>query len=296
MIRILSYGGGVQSEAIARMSLDGALPKLDHIIFADTGAEWPETYETAERLEMGCHNHGVKFHRVKCYFERSTGSIIEDMLRDTPTNRWSMPPVYIADTPGQPTGQTKRQCTGDFKKSPIERCIKQEVLGLSERAHWPKEPAYELWLGISWDESQRMKASQRPAELIYHPLIEEPQASPIGSYALRKRPLHRSDAAAWLHANGYVVPVKSACAICPYASRRRWRTLARNHPHEFELACAVDDNMRRVSSFKGVPYLHRDGIPLRDIDLREPDQITGQGSLIDDDVDFSDECAGMCGT
>lgn len=36
MIRILAYGGGIQSEAIARMSLDGDLPRLDHIIFADT--------------------------------------------------------------------------------------------------------------------------------------------------------------------------------------------------------------------------------------------------------------------
>lgn len=45
MIRVLNLGGGVQSVCIARMSLDGELPPLDHMLFADTGAEWPETYE-----------------------------------------------------------------------------------------------------------------------------------------------------------------------------------------------------------------------------------------------------------
>ena len=63
-MRILSYGGGVQSEAVVRMSFDGELPELDHIIFADTGAEWPETYEAADRIEKACHNRGVSFHRV----------------------------------------------------------------------------------------------------------------------------------------------------------------------------------------------------------------------------------------
>lgn len=35
-LRVLSYGGGTQSAALALMSAAGDLPKLDAVVFADT--------------------------------------------------------------------------------------------------------------------------------------------------------------------------------------------------------------------------------------------------------------------
>lgn len=49
-LRVLSLGGGTQSCALALMSAQGDLPKLDHIVFADTQGELPETYEYIDYL------------------------------------------------------------------------------------------------------------------------------------------------------------------------------------------------------------------------------------------------------
>lgn len=39
MINVLSLVAGVQSTTVALMSIEGALPRLDHAVFADTGWE-----------------------------------------------------------------------------------------------------------------------------------------------------------------------------------------------------------------------------------------------------------------
>ena len=43
MMRVVSYGGGVDSTAMIIRMLERK-EKIDLIVFADTGAEWPETY------------------------------------------------------------------------------------------------------------------------------------------------------------------------------------------------------------------------------------------------------------
>jgi 3'-phosphoadenosine 5'-phosphosulfate sulfotransferase (PAPS reductase)/FAD synthetase len=48
----LSFGGGVQSTAIAELIFDGTLPRPDAVVYADTGNEpdavnaWVDLYET----------------------------------------------------------------------------------------------------------------------------------------------------------------------------------------------------------------------------------------------------------
>jgi len=48
---ILSYGGGVNSTAIIALALLGKMRMPDYIVFSDTGAEYPYTYEYLEYLE-----------------------------------------------------------------------------------------------------------------------------------------------------------------------------------------------------------------------------------------------------
>ena len=54
-LRILSYGGGTQSAALALMSAQGDLPKLDAVIFAEQG----DLFDGAT-LAMDCES-GVCF-------------------------------------------------------------------------------------------------------------------------------------------------------------------------------------------------------------------------------------------
>ena len=51
MKTILSYGAGVNSTAIIALALLKEIPMPDHIVFSDTGAEWPHTYQYMDYIE-----------------------------------------------------------------------------------------------------------------------------------------------------------------------------------------------------------------------------------------------------
>lgn len=280
MIRVLSFGAGVQSTALARMSLDGAfgLPLVDAMIFADPGAELPETIENAAEIQAACHNRGVDFIRVTNTRSRSTGNIFTDLMQPNPTARWAAPPLFIRDEHGD--GFTNRQCTGDFKVDPIMKALRA-MAGIGRRRKFPDGPVVEQWLGISADEAQRQKTSRWPWLVMRHPLVD--------------LKLNRAACEEWLKTNGYRVPVKSACFFCPYQSRARWRDMKINRPPLFERACVLDEHLRanrESMGLRGTPYLLADRVPLRDADLLTN---TERARRADHDDLFDDECSGVCG-
>ena len=60
--RVLSLGGGTQSCALALMSAAGDLPRLDHVVFADTQGELPETYAYIDYLRGVLDAAGIPLH------------------------------------------------------------------------------------------------------------------------------------------------------------------------------------------------------------------------------------------
>ena len=63
-IRVLSFGAGVQSSYVARMSLLGDIPPFDHVIFADTGDEPADVMENVAWWTERFTGEGVKVHVV----------------------------------------------------------------------------------------------------------------------------------------------------------------------------------------------------------------------------------------
>lgn len=61
---VLSFGGGVDSSAILLWHLFHEPLGIRHVVFADTGAEHPETYANVERFRLLCEEHGLPFHTV----------------------------------------------------------------------------------------------------------------------------------------------------------------------------------------------------------------------------------------
>ena len=62
-LKIISLGLGVQSTAMYMMSSLGYIPRADHAIFADPGAELPMTYEILEVLrDWASLNNGIPIH------------------------------------------------------------------------------------------------------------------------------------------------------------------------------------------------------------------------------------------
>ena len=276
MLRILSFGAGVQSTCILRMSLDGELPALDHVIFADPGAELPGTYENVDMLEAICTQRGIGFHRVITHRSRSAGDIWTDLLGTDDSMRWSSPPFYVRQLDGG-IGMIRRQCTSDYKTDAIDRKFR-ELCGLAPGSRGPKEEIAEQWLGIHAGEKARMKCSTKRWYRVLHPLIELVNMT-------------NGDCVAWLVNRGYPVPPKSACAFCPYQSDRRWLDLSMHHPEIFAQCVDLDEHIRgaAATAFKGEVYLHRSAQPLAEVIV----DLERQGAL---DLDsFSDECSGVCG-
>jgi len=99
----------------------------------------------------------------------------------------------------------------------------------------------------------------------------------------------------WMRKNNYPTPPRSACIFCPYHSNAEWRRLRDGSPGEFAAAVeyekAIQKTFSGVTGFRGVVYLHRDLVPLDQVDLTHDDR---QGEMFDEQG-FAVECEGMCG-
>lgn len=245
MMNIISLGAGVQSSTMALMAAHGEITQMpDCAIFADTGAEPKKVYEWLNWLETKLPFH---VHRV------SGGNLRIDLLA---AGRVANPPFFV-----EGGGMLWRQCTNDYKIMPIRKRIKT----MADSAV--------LWMGISTDESQRIKPSQVKYLTNRYPLIE--------------MDISRNDCLAWMLAHGYAVPPKSACTFCPYHDDAMWRDMKLNDEVSFYDAVNVDDAIRARGG-KGKWYLHRSLKPLADVDFRTAED-AGQQSM------FGNECEGMCG-
>lgn len=281
-LRVLSLGGGTQSCALALMSAAGDLPALDHIVFADTQGELPETYEYIEYLRPIVERAGIALHVVTAgNLERA---ILGERLPANPT-----PPVHMLHADGTKGRINGYKCSYDFKRRQIERRVKQLC---GPRGAWQNKQV-EQWIGFSLDETGRMKP--HPWMTNRWPLIE------LG--------MKRDDTIRWFAANGHPTPPRSACWFCPNSGNERWQSLRAGHPDLFERACRMDEAIRNNGAFPdGVKrrfaegttlYMHASRVPLRVADTRTSRQVAndnGQSELFDADVLGMDCSAGVCFT
>ena len=261
-MKIISLGLGVQSTTMYLMSSLGELDRADHAVFADPGAEHPETYELLDYvLNWQQENDGIPI-----TFEKK--SLYADLLNwsHSTGQRFASIPAFTNSEQGG--GMLRRQCTKEYKVDVVIKAVR-ELYGLKPHKRMPMT---EFWLGITLDEIMRMKDSQLPRVTNVYPLIE-------------KR-LRRSDCLKWLDSYGFPQPVKSACFFCPYQADSQWKRLKQRHPDTFKKAIQVDNTIRD-SSKKGVRepiFLHRTRKPLDEVDFES------QLDLFDSNCD-----GGYCG-
>jgi hypothetical protein len=254
----------------------------DYIMFSDPGDESGATYKHMEWLTKYIKEHGIEYIRV------SAGNIYDDVMKslfDPNIKRIAQPPfVVLKDNEQKETlmpetnnkGVLMRKCTTEYKIDPMTRKVR-EMIGLKKGQRFPRGFVCNKMLGISLDEVQRMKPSKNKWEVIHWPLID-----------MR---MTRWDCYNWLEKNGYKIPPRSACLMCPFHSDSYWRDMKNNNPDEFEHVCVLDDNLRigNIPGVNGTVYLHRSCTPLRDVDLSN-DIDNGQMQM------WKNECEGFCGT
>ena len=230
---------------MALMAAHGEItPMPDCAIFADTQSEPRAVYEWLDWLEKQLP---FPVHRVSA---GNLGAALMD------AGRVATPPFFT-----EGGGMLWRQCTQDYKISPIRKKIR-EIAGECV-----------LWIGISTDEAARRKASQVGYITNRHPLLESD--------------ISRNQCISWMQSHGYPRPPKSACTFCPYHDDATWRLMKRDDRDSFDHAVTIDE-MIRLRGTKKNWYLHRSLRPLVDVDFRTAED-AGQLSM------FTDECEGMCG-
>lgn len=279
-MQILSLGAGVQSSALLLMSIRGLLPKLDLAVFADTQWEPREVYEHLERLKGIAADSGIQVVTV------TGGNLREQFVEgfDNPDKHHSSIPLFVLQPDGS-KGMVRRQCTTDYKIKPVEGYIRSHVLNLKPKQHAPKAELIDHWFGISYDEMGRAKRStvkwKRHVFPFLHNIVHEPMLS---------KPWRRRDCIQWLESEFPKLEVpRSACIGCPYHSNHEWRRI-KDDPEAWADAVEFDKTVRTASDMDGQMFLHRDCVPLDQVDLRT-DREMGQGVF-----SFEDECDGMCGT
>lgn len=282
IVEFLSLGAGVQSTAVLLMSCRGELPRLDAAVFADTQWEPAAVYDHLGWLQDEAKKHGIPVHIV------TKGDLREHtmagLIRGSASKgeRYASMPLRVLNDGRQ--GMMQRQCTKEYKIEPVERALRRVVLGLKPGQRMPKDIHVRHWFGISADETRRMRMSRHRWQTNCYPLVLKPDNDPSAWRADLWRARRRHHCLEWLREADYPKPPRSACIGCPYRSNAEWRALT---PEEFEDACLVDETIRKSGGERGELFLHRDCVPLRDADLRTPEE---RGQL-----NWIDECQGMCG-
>ena len=272
MKHIISLGAGVQSSTMALMFAKGELtPMPDCAIFADTGDEPKEVYVWLNWLEklLPFPVYRVKPEGKGALSEESTK--LKLSKRSGRTYLAPSVPVFVTNQKGG-KGMMRRQCTRTFKIDPINKKIKE----FAEVKRGEKETQAISYIGISLDESLRMKPSRVKFVENQWPLVD-------------KR-ITREDCLRWMRENGYPIPPRSACVYCPYHSDLEWTRLKREEPDSFAAAVTYEKKLQAAyaesTALSGVPFMHHSRVPLEDAKLNP------QAQQIDM---FNNDCEGMCG-
>lgn len=204
---ILSWGGGVNSTAILAMMKLGMLPELTpentHIVFADTGAEMPYTYEHATRCaeimkkyKWVClrpyDERWKKFYSPRCKDKTLTQFCLEHKWIPSRMNRW---------------------CTKEYKIIPITNYRKS----FGETT---------VILGIAKEEIHRAKEMGNP--FVKYPLIEQG--------------LDRENCIELIKKADFPIARKSGCFYCPFQRKASWLQLYAEYKDLFLEAVELEKN------------------------------------------------------
>ena len=140
---IVSFGAGVQTTALVILNLTGKLPRsTSRVVFADTGAEHPDTYAFIQSFRQWISDHGGEFVSVRY------GDLYDD--------------YYAKQVIPY---RTLRRCTDKYKIRPVRRYLRT-LVGTSRTAKATVQ------LGISTDEQRRAVPSDVQWASNRYPLIE----------------------------------------------------------------------------------------------------------------------------
>ena len=220
-MRIVSFGGGIQSTAMLVLAAQGKI-KFDRFMFANVGddSENPGTIKYMEEVSIPyAKKHGIEIEILQSANKEGVKRTIYDEV----TNKGrDIIPVRLGN--GAPGNRT---CTNDFKIRVLHKRLRE--LGASK-----KTPFTQL-IGISIDEIRRVRDT---SGVLYAKL----------EYPLVDLHYSRLMCVMLIEKEGLPIPPKSSCWFCPFKKLEEWREMAREEPGLFEKAIELETNM--IERFK----------------------------------------------
>ncbi|EQB64443.1 MAG: Tiorf63 protein [Thermoplasmatales archaeon I-plasma] len=298
----LSYGGGVQTFCLLLLAEEGKISRLDELVFADTGAEHPETYEHLEKVVKPiCKKMKIKFVTVRMK------KIVSDISRLNPEEtleykkmfentkklsrnkrtikrreeeqKMKIPRVMVTslrDTIVKrrivpSVNPSSRWCTSISKLVPIQ----QYIVSSKKNGEYVEQPI--ALIGLSADEMDRIYKPHHSEYVVKYPLI-----------GLK---MTRQDCIVYIRQRGYSVPPKSGCYFCPFQSKTQWVKLMRKHQDLFDDAIKLEEADLNFPTYGLRPA----GGTLREIRGRWKDQSWFAVNGKDEGEEMACEQAGYCG-
>lgn len=205
---VVAYGGGVNSTAmLIQMSRIGQIPDL--ILFADTGGERPETYESVMAFDVWLQMHGMPGiitvrHESKKHGDKT---LEEECLRTH-----SLPSIAYG----------YKKCSLKWKKQPQDKFINNWPVA---RECWKSGEKVTKAIGYDIGEMRRAGIPEDEKYVYVYPLIDWGW--------------HRDRCEEVCRGEGIIVP-KSSCFFCPSMKRHEIMAL----PDDLRArAVAMENNM-----------------------------------------------------
>jgi hypothetical protein len=233
---VLSYGGGVDSTAIALLILQEKLERPDYIVMVDTGYEKASTWKYINEVvqpKLTQANIPITIIHTNDY---SSNALID-------RNGMVVIPAHYRREDGK-IGKMRTWCNGGWKSKVANRWMRQRGIQRAQQ-----------WIGFSADEERRKIVSNVKWIEYRYPLIE------LG--------YDRNDCIYQLGQAGWPMPPRTSCYFCPQQTNRQWQELANREPEEFERAVAIE---RRLQAHNPNIYLHQSCVKLDNYIKKEKPQ------------------------
>lgn len=236
-MKILSFGAGMQSTALALMSCENSIAKqkehsmphplvpiYDIVIFCDLGFEPTWVKAQSEFVRKACESVGIRY-------EQLDTPLYKDLMTDFGKKRVVSIPWWTLRDDGHKS-RMPRNCTIDYKVNQISKFIRWEVLGYKkgQRLKDEDKKAHEMHMGFSFEEKRRCKESPNPMFVNHFPLVE------MG--------LVRADNYAYIKDVWGLDTKASACAFCPFHKNYFFKYMKENEPEVYQQLVGVDELLR----------------------------------------------------
>lgn len=217
-MNIVSFGGGTNSTAMIIGMYHKGIP-IDLILFADTGAERPETYQYIDIFNQWLKGHNLP-------------EIIIVQNVDKDGNVYNLEYECISRNALPSIAYGHKKCSEKHKIRPQEKYCNSHV---ECKRVWENGSKVNKYVGYDAGEERR-KTNAFAIDL------QDKKYNKI--YALIDWGWYREDCIEVIQGEGLPLPGKSSCFFCPSMKKPEIRELKRDHPELFDRAVAIEENAK----------------------------------------------------